>query len=171
MLVEDRVIVGISRSGAGILRCWRGPVPACCPGRHPHTRRSSVELELARQMVEENPASALQAMSIAIRMGSRRSVISARKASVTPCRLARCRTGGHGQAPGPVDAGCGSPIRSTAVSGEWSAAQHQVPRLVVEADGAAACRGAEPTVAYGIDCLKIYVERFDGPSARRIDTW
>lgn len=78
VLVEDRVIVGISRSAPDGWPVLEVPGSSLLPGlidAHTHVllRSSWNELELARQMVEENPghraASAIQAMSIAIRQG------------------------------------------------------------------------------------------------------
>src|ERR1700751_5789077 len=78
VLIEDRVIVGISRSAPEGWPVLEMPGASLLPGlidAHTHVllRSSWNELELARQMVEENPghraASALQAMSIALTHG------------------------------------------------------------------------------------------------------
>ncbi len=76
VLVEDRVIVGVSRSAPDSWPVLQLPGASLLPGlidAHAHVllRGSWNELELARQMVEKNPghraASAIQAMSIANR--------------------------------------------------------------------------------------------------------
>ena len=78
VLVEDGLIVGIGRSGPDGWPVLEVPGASLLPGlidAHTHVllRSSWNELELARQMVEENPghraASAVQAMSISIRHG------------------------------------------------------------------------------------------------------
>jgi imidazolonepropionase-like amidohydrolase len=78
VLVEDGVIAGTSRSAPDGWPVLEMPGASLLPGlidAHTHVllRSSWNELELARQMVEENPghkaASALQAMSISLRHG------------------------------------------------------------------------------------------------------
>src|SRR6202167_6119313 len=78
VLVEDRVIAGITPSAPDGWPVLELPGTSLLPGlidAHTHVllRSSWDELELARQMVEENPghraASAIQAMSIALSHG------------------------------------------------------------------------------------------------------
>src|SRR6185437_9898424 len=77
-LVEDGLIAGVSRTAPEGWPVLEMPGASLLPGlidAHTHVllRSSWNELELARQMVEENPghraASAIQAMAIAIRHG------------------------------------------------------------------------------------------------------
>ena len=175
VLVEDRVITGIARSAPDGWPVVEMPGTSLLPGlmdAHTHVllRTSWNELELARQMVEENPghraASAVQAMSIALRHG------------FTTIRDLGTEGAGYfdvglrdaareGIVPGPRMVVAGPAIRSTGrfpVPGQ----QHSMtfPVGVDSCTGAAACRETVRTqIAYGIDCLKIYVsERFDPPS-------
>src|SRR6476660_9805026 len=78
VLVEDGLIAGVARSAPDGWPVLEMPGASLLPGlidAHTHVllRSSWNELELARQMIEENSghraASALQAMSIAIRHG------------------------------------------------------------------------------------------------------
>jgi imidazolonepropionase-like amidohydrolase len=175
VLVEDQVIAGISRSAPDGWPVLEMPGASVLPGlidAHTHVllRSSWNELELARQMVEENPghraASAVQAMSIAVRHG------------FTTIRDLGTEGAGYfdvglrdaareGIVPGPRMLVAGPAIRST---GRYpvTGLQHSMtfPVGIDSCTGAAACRETVRTqVAYGIDCLKIYVsERFDEPS-------
>ena len=175
VLVQDRVIAGITRSAPDGWPVLEMPGTSLLPGlidAHTHVllRSSWNELELARQMVEENPghraASAVQAMSIALRHG------------FTTIRDLGTEGAGYFDVglrdaareaivPGPRMLVAGPAIRSTGrfpVPGQ----QHSMtfPVGVDSCTGAAACRETVRTqIAYGIDCLKIYVsERFDPPS-------
>ena len=175
VLVEDRVIVGLSRSAPDGWPVLEMAGASLLPGlidAHTHVllRSSWNELELARQMVEENPghraASALQAMSIAIGHG------------FTTIRDLGTEGAGYfdvglrdaareGIVPGPRMLVAGPAIRST---GRYpvTGLQHSMtfPVGIDSCTGAAACRETVRTqIAYGIDCLKIYVsERFEAPS-------
>jgi imidazolonepropionase-like amidohydrolase len=175
VLVEDQVIAGISRSAPDGWPVLEMPGASLLPGlidAHTHVllRSSWNELELARQMVEENPghraARAVQAMSIAVRHG------------FTTIRDLGTEGAGYfdvglrdaareGIVPGPRMLVAGPAIRST---GRYpvTGLQHSMtfPVGIDSCTGAAACRETVRTqVAYGIDCLKIYVsERFDEPS-------
>jgi imidazolonepropionase-like amidohydrolase len=178
VLVEDRVIVGISQSAPEGWPVLDLPGASLLPGlidAHTHVllRSSWNELELARQMIEENPghraASAIQAMAIAIKHG------------FTTIRDLGTEGAGYfdvglrdaareGIVPGPRMLVAGPAIRST---GRYpvSGLQHSMtfPVGIDSCTGAAACRETVRTqVAYGIDCLKIYVsERFDEPSGEQ----
>jgi len=178
VLVEDGVIAGITGSAPDGWLVLEMPGTSLLPGlidAHTHVllRSSWNELELARQMVEENPghraASALQAMSIALRHG------------FTTIRDLGTEGAGYfdvglrdaareGIVPGPRMLVAGPAIRSTGrypVPGQ----QHSMtfPVGIDSCTGAAACRETVRTqIAYGIDCLKIYVsERFDAPSGEQ----
>jgi imidazolonepropionase-like amidohydrolase len=175
VLVEDRVIAGVSRSVPDGWPVLEVPGASLLPGlidAHTHVllRSSWDELELARQMVEENPghraASAVQAMSIALRNGftTIRDLGSegAGYADVGLRDAAR-----EGLVPGPRMLVAGPAIRST---GRYPAAGQQrsmtFPVGIDSCTGAVACRETVRTqVASGIDCLKIYVsERFEAPA-------
>jgi len=175
VLVEDRLIVGISRSAPDGWPVLEMPGASLLPGlidAHTHVllRSSWNELELARQVVEENPghraASAVQAMSIAIGHG------------FTTIRDLGTEGAGYfdvglrdaareGIVPGPRMLVAGPAIRST---GRYpvTGLHHSLtfPVGIDSCTGAAACRETVRTqIAYGIDCLKIYVsERFEEPS-------
>ena len=178
VLVEDRVITGIARSAPDGWPVLAVPGTSLLPGlidAHTHVllRSSWNELELARQMVEENPghraASAVQAMAIALRNG------------FTTIRDLGTEGAGYfdvglrdaareGMVPGPRMLVAGPAIRSTGrypVPGQ----RHSMtfPVGIDSCTGAAACRETVRTqIAYGIDCLKIYVsERFDAPAGDR----
>ena len=175
VLVEDRVITGIARSAPDGWPVLELPGTSLLPGlidAHTHVllRSSWNELELARQMVEENlghrAASAVQAMAIALRHG------------FTTIRDLGTEGAGYfdvglrdaareGMVPGPRMLVAGPAIRSTGrypVPGQ----RHSMtfPVGIDSCTGAAACRETVRTqIAYGIDCLKIYVsERFDAPA-------
>ncbi|HUC21345.1 MAG TPA: amidohydrolase family protein [Streptosporangiaceae bacterium] len=172
---RNSVVVGITRSAPDGWPVPEIPGASLLPGlidAHTHVllRSSWNALELARQMVEENlghrAASALQAMSIALRHG------------FTTIRDLGTEGAGYfdvglrdaareGIVPGPRMLVAGPAIRSTGrypVAGQ----QHSMtfPVGIDSCTGAAACRETVRTqIAYGIDCLKIYVsERFEWPS-------
>ena len=175
VLVEDRVIVGISRSAPDGWPVLEMPGASLLPGlidAHTHVllRSSWNELELARQMVEENPghkaASALQAMSIALRNGFTTirdlGTEGAGYFDVGLRDAARER-----MVPGPRMLVAGPAIRSVGRYPEAGQPHSMTfPVGIGSCTGAAACRETVRTqIAYGIDCLKIYVsERFDVPS-------
>ena len=175
VLVEDRLIAGLAASAPDGWPVLEMPGTSLLPGlidAHTHVllRSSWNELELARQMVEENPghraASAIQAMTIALRNGftTIRDLGSegAGYADVGLRDAAR-----EGLVPGPRMLVAGPAIRSIGrypLPGQ----QHSMtfPVGIDSCTGAAACRETVRTeIAYGIDCLKIYVsEGFDLPS-------
>ena len=174
VLVEDRVITGIARSAPDGWPVLAVPGTSLLPGlidAHTHVllRSSWNELELARQMVEENPghraASAVQAMAIALRNG------------FTTIRDLGTEGAGYfdvglrdaareGMVPGPRMLVAGPAIRSL---GRYPLPGQQrsmtFPVGIDSCTGAEACRETVRTqIAHGIDCLKIYVsERFDLP--------
>src|ERR1700728_2567425 len=175
VLVEDRVIAGITRSAPDGWPVLEMPGTSLLPGlidAHTHVllRSSWNELELARQMVEENPghraASAVQAMSIALRHGftTIRDLGSegAGYADVGLREAAR-----EGIVPGPRMVVAGPAIRST---GRYPIPgyPHNVtfPVGVDSCTGPDACREAVRTqIAYGIDVLKVYASgRVDPPA-------
>ena len=175
VLVEDRVIAGITRSAPDGWPVLAVPGTSLLPGlidAHTHVllRSSWNELELARQMVEENPghraASAVQAMAIALRHG------------FTTIRDLGTEGAGYfdvglrdaareGMVPGPRMLVAGPAIRSI---GRYPLPGQ--PRSMTFPVGIDSCTGAEACretvrtqIAHGIDCLKIYVnERFDPPA-------
>ena len=175
VLVEDRVITGITRTVPDGWPVLERPGTSLLPGlidAHTHVllRSSWNELELARQMVEENPghraASAVQAMAIALRNG------------FTTIRDLGTEGAGYfdvglrdaareGMVPGPRMLVAGPAIRSL---GRYPLPGQQrsmtFPVGIDSCTGAEACRETVRTqIAHGIDCLKIYVsERFDPPS-------
>jgi imidazolonepropionase-like amidohydrolase len=176
VLIEDQVIVGVAGAVPDGWPVIEIPGTSLLPGlidAHTHVllRSTLDELALARQMIEENPglraASAVQAMSIAVRNG------------FTTIRDLGTEGAGYfdvglrdaareGVVPGPRMLVAGPAIRSTGrypVPGE----QHSVtyPVGVDSCTGAGACRETVRTqIAYGIDCLKIYVsERADPPAS------
>src|SRR5580692_977122 len=175
VLVEDQVIAGITRSAPDGWPVLELPGTSLLPGlidAHTHVllRSSWNELELARQMVEENPghraASAVQAMSIALRHGftTIRDLGSegAGYADVGLRDAAR-----EGLVPGPRMVVAGPAIRSLGrypLPGERYSMTFPVG--IDSCTGAEACRETVRTqIAYGIDCLKIYVsERFNAPA-------
>jgi imidazolonepropionase-like amidohydrolase len=161
VLVEDKVITGIARSAPDGWPVLERPGTSLLPGlidAHTHVllRTSSNELELARQMVEENPghkaASAVQAMTISLRHG------------FTTIRDLGTEGADY------YDIGLrvsGPAIRSVG--------RYPLPGLphsmtfpvgIDSATGPVACRETVRTqIAYGIDVLKIYVsEGFSEPS-------
>jgi imidazolonepropionase-like amidohydrolase len=175
VLVEDGLISGVSRSAPGGWPVLERPGTSLLPGlidAHTHVllRSSYDEFELARQMAEENlghrAASAVQAMSISVRHG------------FTTIRDLGTEGAGYfdvglrdaareGIVPGPRMLVAGPAIRSTGrypLPGERYSMTFPVG--IDSCTGAAACRETVRTqIAYGIDCLKIYVsERFDPPA-------
>jgi imidazolonepropionase-like amidohydrolase len=175
VLVEDRVITGISRSAPDGWPVLELPGTSLLPGlidAHTHVllRTSADELELARQMVEENPghraASALQAMSIAVRHGfTTIRDLGSEGAGYADAGLRDAAR--EGMVPGPRMLVAGPAIRSI---GRYPLAGQQrsmtFPVGIDSCTGPVACRETVRTqVAHGIDCLKIYVsERFDEPA-------
>src|ERR1700727_2145297 len=175
VLVEDRGITGIARSAPDGWPVLAVPGTSLLPGlidAPPHVllRSSWTELNLARQMVEENPghraASALQAMSIALRHGFT-TIRDLGTEGADYVDVALRDAAREGIVPGPRMVVAGPAIRSTGrypVPGQ----RHSMtfPVGIDSCTGAVACRETVRTqVAYGIDCLKIYVsERFDAPS-------
>ena len=175
VLVEDRLITGIAAAAPDGWPVLEMPGTSLLPGlidAHTHVllRSSWNELELARQMVEENPghraASAIQAMAISLRNGftTIRDLGSegAGYADVGLRDAAR-----EGLVPGPRMLVAGPAIRSIGrypLPGQ----QHSMtfPVGIDSCTGAVACRETVRTeIAHGIDCLKIYVsEGFDPPS-------
>lgn len=176
VLVEDRVVVGVSRSVPDGWPVVEAPGTSLLPGlidAHTHVllRSSWNELELARQMVEENPghraASALQAMSIAVSHGfTTIRDLGTEGAGYVDVGLRDAAR--EGIVPGPRMVVAGPAIRSI---GRYPLAGQQrsmtFPVGIDSCTGPVACRETVRTqVACGIDCLKIYVsERFDPPAA------
>jgi imidazolonepropionase-like amidohydrolase len=177
VLVEDRLIAGVVASAPDGWPVLKMPGTSLLPGlidAHTHVllRSSWNELELARQMVEENPghraASAIQAMAISLRNGftTIRDLGSegAGYADVGLRDAAR-----EGLVPGPRMLVAGPAIRSI---GRYPLPGRQrsmtFPVGIDSCTGAAACRETVRTeIASGIDCLKIYVsEGFDPPSGQ-----
>jgi imidazolonepropionase-like amidohydrolase len=174
VLVEDRRIAGLARSAPDGWPVLEMPGTSLLPGlidAHTHVllRSSWNELELARQMVEENPghraASAVQAMSIALSHG------------FTTIRDLGTEGAGYfdvglrdaareGIVAGPRMLVAGPAIRSTGrypLPGQPHGMTFPVG--IDSCTGAVACRETVRTqIASGIDCLKIYVsEGFDPP--------
>ena len=174
VLVEDGVIAGITRSAPDGWPVLELPGTSLLPeliDAHTHVllRTSSNELELARQMVEENPghriASAVQAMSISLQHGFTTIRISARRAPATP--TSACVTP-RGRASCPARGSRAGPAIRSIGRYPLPGDQHSMtfPVGLDSCTGPVACRETVRTqVAYGIDCLKIYVsERFDEPA-------
>ena len=177
VLVEDRVIAGIARSAPDGWPVIEMPGTSLLPGlidAHTHVllRSSWNELELARQMVEENPghraASAVQAMSISLRHGFT-TIRDLGTEGLGYFDVGLRDAAREGMVPGPRMLVAGPAIRSTGrypVPGQ----RHSMtfPVGIDSCTGAAACRETVRTqIASGIDCLKIYVsERFEAPSGK-----
>jgi imidazolonepropionase-like amidohydrolase len=176
VLVEDRVITGITPSAPEGWPVLEMPGTSLLPGlidAHTHVllRSSWNELELARQMVEENPghraASAVQAMSISLRNGfTTIRDLGTEGAGYVDIGLRDAAR--EGLVPGPRMLVAGPAIRSV---GRYPLAglKHSMtfPVGIDSCTGVVACRETVRTqIAYGIDCLKIYVsEGFDAPAA------
>jgi imidazolonepropionase-like amidohydrolase len=176
VLVEDRVITGVTRTAPDGWPVLELPGTSLLPGlidAHTHVllRSSWNELELARQMVEENPghraASAVQAMSISLRNGFT-TVRDLGTEGADYFDIGLRDAAREGLVPGPRMLVAGPAIRSI---GRYPLAglKHSMtfPVGIDSCTGAVACRETVRTqIAYGIDCLKIYVsERFDPPAA------
>jgi imidazolonepropionase-like amidohydrolase len=175
VLVEDRRIAGLARSAPDGWPVLEMPGTSLLPGlidAHTHVllRSSWDELELARQMVEENPghraASAVQAMSIALSHGfTTIRDLGTEGAGYFDVGLRDAAA--EGIVPGPRMLVAGPAIRS---AGRYPlpGQPHGMtfPVGIDSCTGAVACRETVRTqIASGIDCLKIYVsERFDPPS-------
>ena len=167
VLVEDGHIAGITRAAPDGWPVLERPGTSLLPGlidAHTHVllRTSSNELELARQMVEENPghkaASAVQAMAVSLRHG------------FTTIRDLGTEGAGYydiglrdaareGLVPGPRMIVAGPAIRSI---GRYPlpGIPHSMtfPVGIDSCTGPVACRETVRTqIAYGIDVLKIYV--------------
>jgi imidazolonepropionase-like amidohydrolase len=174
VLVADRLIAGLASSVPDGWPVLEMPGTSLLPGlidAHTHVllRSSWNELELTRQMVEENPghraASAVQAMSISLRHGfTTIRDLGTEGAGYVDVGLRDAAQ--EGLVPGPRMLVAGPAIRSTGrypVPGQ----PHSMtfPVGIDSCTGATACRETVRTqVASGIDCLKIYVsEGFDAP--------
>src|SRR5580692_10008264 len=175
VLIDGEAITGVTGAAPDGWPVIHLPGASLLPGfidAHTHVllRSSWNELELARQMVEENPghraASAIQAMSIALSHGfTTIRDLGTEGADYVDVGLRDAAR--EGIVPGPRMVVAGPAIRSTGrypLPGE----RHSMtfPVGIDSCTGAVACRETVRTqVAYGIDCLKIYVsERFDPPS-------
>ena len=136
VLVEDGTVAGVSRSVPDGWPVLEVPGASMLPGlidAHTHVllRSSWNELELARQMVEENPghraASALQAMSIAVSHGfTTIRDLGSEGAGYLDAGLRDAAR--EGLVPGPrmLVAGPGHPV-TRPLSAGWPAAQPDVP--------------------------------------------
>jgi imidazolonepropionase-like amidohydrolase len=175
VLVEDRVITGITQAAPEGWPVLEMPGTSLLPGlidAHTHVllRSSWNELELARQMVEENPghraASAVQAMSISLRNGFT-TIRDLGTEGADYFDIGLRDAAREGLVPGPRMLVAGPAIRSI---GRYPLAglKHSMtfPVGIDSCTGAVACRETVRTqIAYGIDCLKIYVsEGFDAPA-------
>jgi imidazolonepropionase-like amidohydrolase len=175
VLVEDRLIAGLAAAAPDGWPVLEMPGTSLLPGlidAHTHVllRSSWNELELARQMVEENPghraASAIQAMAISLRNGfTTIRDLGSEGAGYTDVGLRDAAR--EGLVPGPRMLVAGPAIRSI---GRYPLPGQQrsmtFPVGIDSCTGAVACRETVRTeIAHGIDCLKIYVsEGFDPPS-------
>ncbi len=175
VLVEDGLVAGVSGSAPEGWPVLEMPGTSLLPGlidAHTHVllRSSWNELELARQMVEENHghriASAVQAMAISVRHGfTTIRDLGTEGAEYFDVGLRDAAR--EGIVPGPRMLVAGPAIRST---GRYPLAglRHSMtfPVGIDSCTGPVACRETVRTqVAYGIDCLKIYVsERFEEPA-------
>ena len=175
VLIEDGRIVGVTSMPPTDWPVIELPDASLLPGfidAHTHVllRSTLDQLDLARQLIEENPgrriAGAVQAMSIALRHGFTTirdlGTEGAGYADVGLRDAAR-----DGVVPGPRMLVAGPAIRSTGrypIRGE----RHGLtfPVGVDSCAGPDACREVVRTqAAYGIDCLKIYVSgRVDPPA-------
>ena len=175
VLVEDGLIAGIARSAPDGWPVLERPGTSLLPGlidAHTHVllRTSSNELELARQMVEENPghkaASAVQAMAISLRHGFT-TIRDLGTEGADYYDIGLRDAAREGLVPGPRMIVAGPAIRSIG--------RYPLPGLphsmtfpvgIDSCTGPVACRETVRTqIAYGIDVLKIYVsEGFNAPS-------
>lgn len=176
VLVENGVIAGVTGSAPDGWPVLARPGTSLLPGlidAHTHVllRTSWDERELARQMVEENyghkAASAVQAMAISLRHGfTTIRDLGTEGAGYLDVGLRDAAR--EGLVPGPRMIVAGPAIRSIG--------RYPLPGLphsmtfpvgIDSAVGPVACRETVRTqIAYGIDCLKIYVsEGFDPPAS------
>jgi len=175
VLVEDGVIAGVARSAPDGWPVLERPGTSLLPGlidAHTHVllRTSSNELELARQMVEENPghkaASAVQAMAISLRHGFT-TIRDLGTEGADYYDIGLRDAAREGLVPGPRMIVAGPAIRSI---GRYPlpGIPHSMtfPVGIDSCTGPVACRETVRTqIAYGIDVLKIYVsEGFSAPS-------
>jgi imidazolonepropionase-like amidohydrolase len=175
VLVEDGLITGIARSAPEGWPVLERPGTSLLPGlidAHTHVllRTSSNELELARQMVEENyghkAASAVQAMAVSVRNGfTTIRDLGTEGAGYLDVGLRDAAR--EGLVPGPRMIVSGPAIRSI---GRYPlpGLPHSMtfPAGIDSCTGPVACRETVRTqIAYGIDVLKIYVsEGFTAPA-------
>jgi imidazolonepropionase-like amidohydrolase len=175
VLVEDGLIAGIAQAAPDGWPVLVRPGTSLLPGlidAHTHVllRTSSIELELARQMVEENPghkaASAVQAMAVSLRHGFT-TIRDLGTEGADYYDIGLRDAAREGLVPGPRMIVAGPAIRSIG--------RYPLPGLphsmtfpvgIDSAVGPVACRETVRTqIAYGIDVLKIYVsEGFSAPS-------
>jgi imidazolonepropionase-like amidohydrolase len=175
VLVEDGLIAGIAQAAPDGWPVLVRPGTSLLPGlidAHTHVllRTSSNELELARQMVEENPghkaASAVQAMAVSLRHGFT-TIRDLGTEGADYYDIGLRDAAREGLVPGPRMIVAGPAIRSIG--------RYPLPGLphsmtfpvgIDSAVGPVACRETVRTqIAYGIDVLKIYVsEGFSAPS-------
>ena len=175
VLVEDGLIAGVTQTAPDGWPVLVRPGTSLLPGlidAHTHVllRTSSNELELARQMVEENPghkaASAVQAMAVSLRHGFT-TIRDLGTEGADYYDIGLRDAAREGLVPGPRMIVAGPAIRSIG--------RYPLPGLphsmtfpvgIDSAVGPVACRETVRTqIAYGIDVLKIYVsEGFRAPS-------
>ncbi|HEX6856803.1 MAG TPA: amidohydrolase family protein [Streptosporangiaceae bacterium] len=175
VLVEDGRIAGLTQAAPDGWPVLERPGTSLLPGlidAHTHVllRTSSNELELARQMVEENPghkaASAVQAMAVSLRHGFT-TIRDLGTEGADYYDIGLRDAAREGLVPGPRMIVAGPAIRSIG--------RYPLPGLphsmtfpvgIDSAVGPVACRETVRTqIAYGIDVLKIYVsEGFSAPA-------
>src|SRR5580765_6609713 len=175
VLVAAGLIAGVARAAPDGWPVLVRPGTSLLPGlidAHTHVllRTSSNELELARQMVEENPghkaASAVQAMAVSLRHGFT-TIRDLGTEGADYYDIGLRDAAREGLVPGPRMIVAGPAIRSIG--------RYPLPGLphsmtfpvgIDSAVGPVACRETVRTqIAYGIDVLKIYVsEGFSAPS-------
>ena len=175
VLVEDGLIAGIAQAAPDGWPVLVRPGTSLLPGlidAHTHVllRTSSNELELARQMVEENPghkaASAVQAMAVSLRHGFT-TIRDLGTEGADYYDIGLRDAAREGLVPGPRMIVAGPAIRSI---GRYPlpGIPHSMtfPVGIDSAVGPVACRETVRTqIAYGIDVLKIYVsEGFSAPT-------
>ena len=174
VLVENGLIAGIARSAPDGWPVLERPGTSLLPGlidAHTHVllRTSWNELELARQMVEENPghkaASAVQAMAVSLRHGFT-TIRDLGTEGADYYDIGLRDAAREGLVPGPRMIVAGPAIRSI---GRYPlpGIPHSMtfPVGIDGCTGPVACRETVRTqIAYGIDVLKIYVsEGFSVP--------